>query len=94
MLGFMLGFIRDPEGLPPGGFTLLALPIPPALPPGPDSPCLVIGEDPGLPTPSPWEDPLDWVGPPPPPTPALPGFELLPCVMEASLDFIFPEDDE
>lgn len=50
----------------------------------------MIGEDPGLPTPIPWEEPLDWDGPLPP----LPGLELLPCVMEPSLDLIFPEDDE
>jgi len=58
----------------------------------------VIGEVPGLPTLIPWEEPLDWDGPPPLPIPALPGLEplllLLPCVVEPSLDLIFPEEDE
>lgn len=89
----MLGFIRGPGGLPPCGFILLPPPIPLPLPPGPDNPCLVIGEDPGLPTPIPWEELLDWDDPLPPPIPALPGLEL-PCVVEPSLDFIFPEEDE
>ena len=48
MLGFMLGFISEPGGLPPRGFILLLPPIPPPPPPGPVNPCLVMGEDPGF----------------------------------------------
>lgn len=54
----------------------------------------MIGEDPGLPTPIPWDEPLDWDDPLPLPIPAFPGLELLPCVVEPSLDLIFPEEDE
>lgn len=91
----MLGFIRDPGGFPPGVLFLLPLPIPLLLPPGPDIPCLVIGDDPGLPTPIPWEEPLDWDCPLPLPIPVPPpGLELVPCVVEPSLDLILPEEDE
>lgn len=93
MLGFMLGFIRDPGGLPPGGFVLLPPAIPLPLLPGPDKPCLLIGEDPGLPMPIPCEGFLDWDGAPLA-IPALPGFDTLPGVAELSLDLIFPEEEE
>lgn len=53
MLGLMLGFMRDPGGLPPCGFILFPLPTPPPLLPDPESPCLVMGEEPGFPTPIP-----------------------------------------
>lgn len=95
IFGLMLGFIREPGGLPPGGFVLL----PPTIAllllllPGPDNPCLVIGEDPGLPTPIPCEALLDWGGTPPA-IPALPGLDALPGVAELSLDLIFPEEEE
>lgn len=92
IFGFMLGFIRDPGGLPPGGFVLLPPTIPLPLLPGPDNPCLVIGEDPGLPTPNPCEELLDWDGTPLA-IPAPPGLGVLPGVAELSLDLIFPEEE-
>ena len=53
MLGLMLGFMRDPGGLPPWGLILFPLPTAPPPLPDPERPCLVMGEEPGLPTPIP-----------------------------------------
>lgn len=60
MLGLMLGFMSEPGGLPPWGLILFPLPVPLLPPlPEPDKPCFVMGEEDGLPTPIPMEDPLD-----------------------------------